>query len=110
MIAGRAENCIELFCFNHLENIFSSSQRFQGQIGVLLFFSWDWEGDKRNDTTRIPSPHPKVKKQSYAMEELILLQMMGGFIHKLLLFILAEMVNYKCRWGLYFNGPEAQPF
>lgn len=105
MSAGRAKNCIEPLCFNHLENIFSSNQRFQGQVDIL-FFSWDWEGDERNNTTRILSPHSEVKKKSYIMDKLIFLQMMSEFMRELLLFILPEMLNYKCRWGLYFNTWE----
>ena len=64
---------------------------------MSLLFSCDWEGDRRNDTTKVLSPHSEVNKQSYIMDKLNLLQMMGEFIHKLLLFVLPEMLNYKYR-------------
>lgn len=104
-LQGRAGNCIEQLHFNHLENTFSSNERFQGQVDVL-FFSWYYEGDERNNTTRIPSAQPEVKKKSYIMDKLIFLPMMGEFMHELLLFVLPGMLNYKCRWGLYFNTWE----
>lgn len=62
---------------------------------------------KETITTTVPSPRPEAKKRSYIMDKLIILRKMGEFIHKLLLFKLLEMLNDKCRRGLYFNAQEA---
>lgn len=90
MTAGRAGSYTGLFCFNNLEYTFSSSQRFQGQVGVLLFFSCNWEGDERNGATGVPPPHPEVKQRSYIMHKLLLFQRVGEFMPKPLLFVLPE--------------------